>query len=99
MMQGLNQHSDNPGHGGSRVLITFEPSSQFLADSQTAQAGFGCGPEQISFSGKMAEDRDLANPCQSGDLMRTAGGETLAREKLDGRFNDAVLGTVRVLDF
>ena len=58
----------------------FRAVPQFLADAQAAQAGFGCGPEQISFSGKMAEDGNFANPRQSRDLMRAAGRETLARE-------------------
>jgi hypothetical protein len=47
----------------------------------------------------MTEDRDLANACQASDLMGTAGGETLAREQLHGRFNDAVRGAIRGLDF
>jgi hypothetical protein len=80
MMQSLNQQSDNPRQCGSRTLIIFESSSQFLADSQAAQAGFGCRPEQIPLSGEMAEDGNLANPCQPGDLMRAAGGEALAGE-------------------
>jgi hypothetical protein len=80
MLNGFDKHRNNAGNGGSRILITFEPPSEFLADPQTAQAGFGCGPEEIPLSGKMAEDRNFAQPCQSRDLMRTAGSETLPRE-------------------
>jgi hypothetical protein len=78
MMQGLNQYSNNPRQRGSRILIDFEPSPQFLPDLQTEQTGFSCGPEEIFFPRKVTEDRDFANPCQSGDLMSTAGRESLA---------------------
>ncbi len=87
-------------NGGSRILIDFEPSSQFLADSQAPQTRFGCGPEEILFSRKMPENSDFANPCQPGDLMSATGGETLSREQLHGGFHDAVRGAVwlRTLD-
>jgi hypothetical protein len=80
MLNGFDQERNYTGNSGARVLVGIEPSAQFLADSQAAQAGFGGGPEQVPFSGEMSKDSDLANPSQPRDLMRAAGGETLAGE-------------------
>jgi hypothetical protein len=78
MLNRFDQQRNNTRNSSARVFITFEPSSQLLADSQTAEAGFGSGPEQIAFPGKMTEDRNFANSCQPRNLMRTAGSEALA---------------------
>jgi hypothetical protein len=80
MLNGFDEHRDNAWNGGSRILVAFEAPLEFLADPQTAQAGFSCGPEEISLSGEMAEDRNFAKSCQSRDLIRTTGSETLPRE-------------------
>ena len=78
MMQGLNQHSNNAGQDGSRILINFEPSPQFLPDLQTAQATFGCGPKTDLVLVGTPGGYDSANPCRPGDLMSATGGESLA---------------------
>jgi hypothetical protein len=76
-----------------------EPAQQFLADSQTPETGFRCRPKKIFLPRKMAEYRNFADPSQSGNLMGAAGSETLAREQLHGRFNDAVRGATRIMNF
>ncbi len=47
----------------------------------------------------MTEHRNFADPSQSGDLMGATGSETLTREQLHGRFNDAVRCATRIMTF
>ena len=80
MLKSFHQQGNDPGNGGAWILVLFEACPQFLADPQTAQSGFSCGPEQVSFSRKVPKDGNFTNPCQASDLVGTAGRETLARE-------------------
>ena len=98
MMQGLHQLGDDPRKSGTRMLVTLEPPTHFLTDSQSTQAGFGCRPEEVTFSREVAENGDFADASQPGDFIGAAGCKALAREQLNGRFYNTISGIVAVLD-
>src|SRR5580704_15366662 len=76
VVQSLNQQLNDPRQCRSRILIALQPITQLSANAKPPESGFRGCPEQISFPREVTEYRNFANPRQSGDLMRTAGGET-----------------------
>jgi len=63
IVKSFDKQGDYAGQSSPRTFIGVEPAKEFLADTQTAQTGFSCSPEEIFFSREMAEDSDFANSC------------------------------------
>jgi hypothetical protein len=98
-MKGFDQQGNYARQSCPRIFIGVESTEQFLADSQTPETGFSCRPEEIFLPWKVTENRNFADPSQPGDLVCAAGSETLSREELHGRLNDAVRGATRIMTF
>ncbi len=51
VVKGFDQQGDYAGQSSPRTFIGVEPAKEFLADTQTAQTGFSCSPEEIFLPG------------------------------------------------